>query len=661
MALARRNKRPIPSIGSRETTFELNDYSLGYNSFYSNDKMRVKNGGTNIWRLAQDARITTLGEYTSRKGVDFHSAAVGETQDDAQEATTSAADQSFNQTARIAQVFTSTVSQRLTKLEINIKNDATATGTPMVELWSNISGAPGAMLGRSSIASSTLTSSYQYLTARFFNAPEIEASTDYWIVVYTQSVASGSYKASSTTAGTSALTSTDSGTTWSAASFDINFKQHYATKGVVKGFIRAYKSDGTKVSIFAHGTSLFTVNNTTGALTAIKTGLSASATEYSFALVNDVVYYVNGYDGYRKWDFTTESQINTTDYSHITQHKGLMFLLEKDDPNKLAYSNFADYETFTSTDFVYVPSPKTGDPVVGIKALNGFLFLKTLNNGFILSGSDNATFSLDEAPDQKGTFTQNTIDSDKNFVYFLSNDGVYYTNGSEPQLLSSDIYNDIANLPNKDMACLRVNRGRVYLWYTPSGEATNSKCFVFSLNFGDSGGTTESTDTDSFVARAFNGFRDSDQLLVASSRVGQIYWQENDSNDDTNLGGDINFLLQTHYMVGPSPAVLKEVRFWQPRFAAQSGNYSIDAQYAVDLRNNWITYASPNVQGAGVIYGSGVTYGGGAVYGATAETQAHLYIPGEYRRTAIRYKHYATRQPNAFLGHTFVMQQRRLR
>jgi hypothetical protein len=661
MPLANRNKRPIPSMGSRETTIELNDYSLGYNSFYSNDKMPVKNGGSNMWRLAQNARISTLGEYDSRKGVDFHSDAAGLTQDDTQTSVTGAANQSFSETTRLAQVFTAGATQRIPKIDINIRNTNSGSGTIMVEIWTSVSSAPGVLLGRSSIASSTLTSSYQYLTARFFSAPEVTAATNYWIVVYIQSVGANNYSWSSTTTGSSALVSTNSGTSWTAASVELNFKQYYATSGGVKGEIRAYKSDGTRVTIFAHGTSLYTVNNSTGALTAIKTGLSASATNYRFALVNDVVYYVNGFDGYRKWNFTTESQINTTNYSLISEHKGLMFLLEKDDPNKLVYSNFADYETFTSTDFVYIPSPKTGDPVVAYKPLNGFLFIKTLNNGFILSGSDNATFSLDEAPDQKGTYSQETVDTDKNYMYYLSDDGVYFSNGSEPRMLSSDTYTDIKNLPNKNTAHLVVNRGRVYVWYTPNGQATNSECYVFSLNFGDSGGTTESFDTDSFVARAVNAFRDSDQLIVASSRLGQVFWQENESNDDTNLGGDINFELQTHYFVGQSPAVLKEIRYWQPRFAAQSGNYTIHAEFATDLRNNWTTYASPSVQGAGVTYGSGATYGSGVVYGTTSETQAFLYVPGEYRRIAIRYKHYATRQPHSFLGHTLVMQQRRLR
>lgn len=661
MPWAKRTSRTVPSTRSREATYEINDYSLGVNSFISNDKFPLKNGSSNMWRLAQDARITTLGEYETRKGVDFHSAAAGETQDQTQTSTTGAADQSFNTVTRLAQPFTAGTSGHLSKVEVRLKNDASATGTVMVELWTDVDSAPGALVARSSIAASAVTSSYAYLTARFYDAPSLTATTTYWIVCYVQTTGTESYEWSSTTTATTAKTSSDSGNSWSATSYALNFRQYYATTGAVKGLHRAYKSDGTKVTLFAHGTTLYSVNDVTGALTAVKTGLSASATHYRFVTVNDIVYYVNGFDGLRKWDFTTESQVNSTNYTLICEHKGLLFAVRKDDPNRIDFSNFAEYETFTSTDFIYVPSPKTGDPVSALASLNGFLLLWTLNNKFILSGDDNATFSLDEAPDQKGTYTQETVTKDDNFVYYLSDDGVYRSNGSEPQLLSENVYEEVRTLANKSDACIQVNRGRLYLWYKSAGSSFNNRCYVWNLNFTSSSDTIESIDTNAYTTRAVTAFRDNDLLIVASSLIGQVYWQEQEANDYTNLGGDINFELRTHYMTFSSPAVLKEVRYWEPRFGAQSGDYTIAAEYASDLRENWQTYMSVATQGAGSLWGASTTIWGSFTWGSTAEVQSYLYIPGEYRRIAIRYKHYATRQPHSFLGHTLVVQTRRIR
>lgn len=632
------------------------------NSFVSNDKFPLRDGESNMLRVAQNARISTLGEYGTRKGFDFHSDAAGETQDQTQTSTTGAADRSFNTVTRLAQIWTAGTSGRLSKYEIRLKNDASATGVIMVEHWTNSGGSPGSLVARSSIASSSLTSSYAYITARFAEAPSISSATSYWIVVYVQSTGTNSYKWSSTSSATTAKTSTDSGGTWSTTSYALNFRQHYATTGGAKGLHRAYKSDGTTKTIEEHGTVLYSVDEVTGALTSLKTGLSANATHYRHTTVNDIVYYVNGNDGLRKLsgaNFATEAQVNATNYSHITEHKGLLFLVDVTDGNKLVFSNFADYETFTSTDFIYVPSPKTGDPITALQSLNGYLFIYTRNNKYILYGSDNATFQLDEAPDQKGTFTQETVTADKNYMYYLSDDGVYRSNGTQADLLSENIYEDIRTLGDKDQCCLAINKGRLYLWHQSEGAAANDRCYVWNLNYGGQSDTVESLDTKAYVSRAVTAYRDDDDMLVASSLIGQVYWHELSSNDYTNLGGHIEFELDTHYMTFDSPSVLKEIRYWQPRFGAQSGNYTITCEYAYDLRDNWTTYSSPSVQGSGPVWGTMVW--GSFTWGTTAETQAPLYVPGEYRRIALRYKHYATRQPHSFLGHSLVAQSRRMR
>lgn len=658
--VARRITRSIPNIGSPRGSYEMNDYSLGMNDFLSNDKFPLKDRDSNMWRLAQDARIITFGEYANRKGFDFHSAAAGEAIDVQQTSTTGAADQDFSETTRVAKKITFTQTGRCNRIDVNLKNSAAATGTPIIELWTNVSGAPGELLSRSSVAASDIDTAYAYEISRHVGAPAVTA-TDFWAVIYTQSTGSGSYKISSTTNAATGLISTDGGDTWVASNEDYNVKAYLSTDSVPKGLHRAYKSDGTAVTLMEHGTVLYSVNDVSGALTSVKTGLNSSATHYRHATINDIVYYVNGFDGLRKWNFTTEAQVSATNYSHIVEHKGLLFLVDKTDPNKLIYSNFADYETFTSTDFIYVPSPKTGDPITAILPLNGYLLIWTKNNKYILSGDDNATFRLDEAPDQKGTFTQETVAWDKNFAYYLSDDGVYRTNGSEAQLLSENNYDSILKLPNKEDATMVVNKGRLYLWYTSDGASANDSCWVWNLNFSNKSDTIESHDNNAYVSRAMTAYNDDDDLLVASSRIGQAYWQELDSNDNTNLGGDIEFELDTHYMMFDSPAVLKEIRHWVPRFKAQSGNYAIDCEYAYDLRDNWQTYSSPSVLGSGYIWGDADTVWGAFTWGTSAETQSHLYVPGEYRRIALRYKHFATRQPNTYLGHSLIVQSRRIR
>lgn len=661
MPRVKRITRPIPSISARTVMLEMNDYSDGMDSHISNDKFPIKDGGTNMWRLAQDARIITLGEYDTRKGVDFYSAPAGETLSDSQVSITGASDKAFTQTTWLAQPFTAGTTGRLTRLDINLKNSAAGTGTPLIEVYTDVSGAPGALIARTSIPASALIGTYAYQTVYFAEPPAIVSATSYWIVARIQPNATNSYAWSGTTTATTAKTSTNSGVSWSATSYSLNFRQYYATDGAIKGLFRGTKSDGTSVTLEAHGTILYKVNDATGAKTAIKTGLSASATDYQFQLANDIIYYVNGFDGYRKWNFTTESQVNATNYTHINHHKGLMFLVPKDNPTRVVFSNFGEYEVFTSTDFTDVPGQKSGDPITALNSLNGYLDIHTLANNYIFSGSDNATFTLDEAPDQNGTYSQQTICQDANLMYYLTDSGVYSSNGSEPRLISLHAYEDVRNL-NRDGAVLAVNKNRLYLWYKSAGSAYNDSCYVWNLNY-RSGETAalESHDTDAYVSRALSSPSDDFNMLVGSSIVGATYWQELDSNNYTNLGGNINYELDTHYLTYGAPAVEKQVRYWMPRFKAQGGDYAISLDYAYDQRNNWQTLLSLDVQGTGPVWGAFIW--GSGTWGTSAEEtpDTSLTIPGEHHRIAVRYKHHATRQPHSFLGHTIGASLRRLR
>lgn len=669
MGWAVRNKRPIPPMHSQQREYELNDYSLGMNSFLSNDKFPLNNGGANTWQLAQDARIPSLGEYETRKGFDVYSVVADAVIDQSQVSATGAANQVFSETTYLAQKWTSTHTGNLSLLTITLKNVTSGSGTIAVEHWTDNAGSPGVMVAKTTIANNQLTSSYADLNAYFAEAPSVATGTSYWIVVHIQLFGGNSYNWQSTTAATTAKTSSDGGLTWSATSYALIFREWVCNSTPVTGLYRAYKSDGTKKTLFTYATNLVDITlEVSGTLATIKSGLNASATAYRFATFNDVVYYVNGYDGLRKWDFTTESQVNSTNYSLICTHKGLLFLAGGADPNAVVFSNFGLAETYTSTDLVYADVPKNGDPATALVSLNGSLFIFSKGNKFIMSGDNDDDFRVDESPDQKGTYTQETVCQDNNYMYFLSDDGVYRSNGSEAQLMSENIYNDIQAIPDKTKCVMAVNQGRLYLWYPTAGSGYNNRCFVWNLNYTSSGrDCIESLDTNAFVTRAVSCPADNDQLLVGSSRMAQVYWQELNSNDYSNAGGDLNFELRTNYMTFDSPAQLHEVRYWKPRFARSSTNNTVDCSYAYDLNPTANLVSSVDVQGSGFQWGDGTKWGSvaaggsGATWGTDSEVMGSLYVPGEYRRIQLRYKHSGARQYVRFLGQSLIVQIRRMR
>jgi hypothetical protein len=645
---------PIANISSRQIEKPFVGFIDGINTYAIDEEVK----DTQL-RLAQDARITNLGAYKTRQGADHYSSAAGQALDTQLTSTTGASSATFGTISWLAQKFVPGTTGRLVRVDLNLKNSNSATGTVLVKIYSDSGGSPGSELASSSIATTDITSTYQYLTARFIKTPQVTNGSTYWIVCYIQDGGTNSYSWSSTTSATTAKTSANAGTSWSTTSYALNYKTYVATDSPCLGVYRAYKSNGTKATLFAHGTSVYSVSDTDGSLTAIKTGLNAAATKYRFAKANDVVYYVNGVDSNQKWDFTTAAVTGGSPAiaSNIIEHKGVMFYQDASDPNKYFWSNFGVYETFTSTDFNYVPSPKTGDPLVAWEKLNDTLVMITRHNKFQLYGSNNATWQLVQSTGRKGTYSQESIATDTNYIYFAADDGIYRFNGTQDELISGPIYQDYLNISSKEKIVLNVNQGRLRVYYPDTGSAVNNKCYVYNIALSK----WESQDTDTYVSFAYSMYDDSNKLLIGSSYVGAVYYQEQTSNDYTNLGAPINYELRTHYYNFGFPGQEKEIRTWKPRFTAQSGAYSVTCQYAYNKRDtaNLAPNGTVNVQGSGSAWGTAIW--GAFTWGREAFIEPNLNVPGQYSYIQLRYKHYAARQPVEFFGHTLIVQVRKMK
>lgn len=643
----------IPSVSTQKAQTKNIAHKKGLFTNIANDDME-----NDYWRYITDAREVSIGKWETRKGNDFFSVPVGEAVNVQQTSTAGASDVVFSTTKYAAMKLTAASTARLSAIEVNIKNDASATGTVVVALYTDSSG-PSVELARSTISSAAITSSYQYLKARFISCPDITNATAYWVVVFSQS-GSGEYKISSTTNTTAAATSTNSGQSWTNQSYSLNVKLSTATAGGVKGHIRVRKSDGTFYTFFAHGSDLYSVNEGTGAVTSVDSGLSANATYCRFEFVADTLYYVTGLQKPRKYNFTTASEITAAPeiVSDLIEHKGVIFYLSAVDPTKMFFTNFAAYETFTSTDFIYVPAPKTGDPCVGFAKLNGNLYIGTRNNKFILFGSENATFRLDEAPGQKGTFSRESFIYDTNYIYLISDDGIYRYNGAEEKNITENILNQWTSLLNKSNAILEIFNNRLYVWYTPDGQSVNTECFVYNTLYG----IWESKDLNTYVGRAFSRFEFDDKFIQGSNRIGMLMLGEEDTNDYCNMGQPLTWELRTSFDHYGFPAQFKRIPTYRPHFDTKSGSYSVQIGYAKDY-NESPTYTDVSLQGSGARFDTGETFDSGVTFGGAQQVNpmdSGVVLPGEFRRLQLRYKHYAAREPVTFDGHVMNLEVQRL-
>lgn len=652
-----RVRRPvyIPSVTTNKTQTKDYEFIKGLNTNLSNDDMPQDQ-----LRYSTDNREIEIGKWETRRGNDFLSVPIGEAINVQQTSTTGASTFDFNTTTWWAKKVTAASTGRLTSIEANIKNPGTATGTVVYALYSDDSGSPGDEIYRTTVGASVPTSTLAYCKGRSIRCPDITNGTVYWVVGFTQTGGTNSYQISTTTNAATGKTSVDSGQTWSSTSLDFNVKLSTATPGGVKGHIRVKRSNGTTYTFFAHGSNLYSVNETTGATTSVDSGLDANSTYCRFVFVNDVLYYVTGLQKPRKYDFSSASEVSAApeNAATIIEHVGIVFYGSAVDRSKQYYTNFAAYETFTGTDMGYIPAPKTSDPLVAYAKLNGNLFPITRNNKFVLFGARTETFRLDEAPGQKGTFSQESVVYDQNYIYLASDDGIYRYNGAEEKNIAADIINEWTALSSKTNTVLELHNNRLYVWYTPNGQSENTECFVYNTLYGH----WESKDLGTYVGRASARFDVDNKFIQGSNRVGMLMYGEQSTNDYVNMDEPLTWELRTHYNHYGTAAQYKRAAMFRPHFDSQSGTYSAQVGYAKDY-NDRATYSDVGVQSDAPRFNTGETFNSGATFGGTQQINPMdeaPVIPGEWRRLQIRYRHYAAREPVVFDGQVLSIETQRL-
>lgn len=197
--------------------------------------------------------------------------------------------------------------QVLTSLDLLVANDGTGTGPLLVEIYENDAGKPGRFISSSSILNGEISSDAQYRKARFVKQPQLTSGQTYWIVTYIQDDGTGHYTLRTTTTGTKAWSTNSSIASAVEQSFAINFKTYTTPPGKFKGGYRFARDNGNNLTVVAHGTTLYQVDEATKLLSPITTTLNSSATEYSFTNADNKVFWVNGYDEVMTWNGTTET------------------------------------------------------------------------------------------------------------------------------------------------------------------------------------------------------------------------------------------------------------------------------------------------------------------------------------------------------------------
>jgi hypothetical protein len=592
---------------------------------------------------------------STRTGAGFYSIPIGETNRAEETSTTGAATINFSKTLWVAQKFTPSVNGNLTMIEINIATD-TGSGPVAVTIHSDDSNKPGTQLAESSIFNSDVDDTAAYVQARFVEAPALVSTNDYWVVFKVREGDTTEYAITTTTNGTAASSTTNGGTNWTTISANLNYKVYLSTAGGVLGSFRYYPQSAQNLTVFAHNTDIYSIDDSNGTTTSRKSGLNASATNYRFAQFDDAIFVANGYDSLQRSTggaFANVTQAPSVP-SHVVDHKNRLFIVSASDKNRLEFCELADYTDWESTGFIYVPSPKSSDPITGLVSFQDQLVIFTKHNKYVLYGDDLATFQIRQSLGQKGAVSQEAICADENYVYFVHDDGhMYRWNGSRDEQLSRVIESNLDDVANFNNVRLTYNDDKIYYWFQSTGSTDYDRNFVYEIRYQE-----WFYDTGRHVNGATILKQEAENMYLTSSRVGALY---NTDECYCDLGKPIEFEYHTNYYDFGYPDNLKQIRRLYLQFRKTSWAGEITVGTDVDFKNDPVTQDIA-VQQAGYLWNDGlIEWGDPEIFwGNNDQYLRHrMTVPGQGTHYQIRVKKTGAGTPLYFIGYSTHYRNRR--
>lgn len=539
---------------------------------------------------------------SSRKGPGFYITPLGEAQAVVNTATTGASTAEVGTITNVHyQQWTAASSDRLTRLDISVGNNNTGKGTLRVDVYSDVSGRPGAKLAQSSLSNGELALTPGYETVRFINPVKLVSGAQYWYVVYIQDDGQGTYQLGTTTAGTKAYKTNSSLASGALQTYGLNFRTYTAVDSIFKGSYRFARDNGNNVTLVAHGTTMYRVDETTKALVSITTGLSALATEYVFANGDNKVFWVNGYDSLKAWNGTTVETITDADLpilSQIIMHKDRLWGVTASDPNKLVFSENPGNPAFDSTgaipttatqqwyyawlsvSFIYVPRPHNGSPITGLVSFQDALHVFTADRKYVITGYDRGSFNQREATGNRGALSHRGITSDENSIYFVSDDGLYEYNGSSDTKISERITPLFEGCPRKDYITPIVWKGKVRFYMSSDASPVNDVTLLYNKELKEF-----EFDTETFIDTAiYYGDADDEQDLIEFSSLAPVAYKAEQAY--SSLGAPIDFEYQFAYNSLGSPAQRKRILKFFPLFQGVDSTFKVNIEVDRDFQNS---------------------------------------------------------------------------
>lgn len=521
----------------------------------------------------------------NRKGSILLSTPVGETADTSNTDTVTG-DLLFDKDTWVDVLFTAGADGALSNIDSYIKKNVSGNGPVIIEVYSDSSGNIGTLLATTSILPSSVTSSYAYVASHVMDAPGIENGEDYHLLYKVQAAGSGSYHLG-LTAGSGVRTTTDGGTSWATVSNSVRFKTYLATAMEILGFARRYPQNKNNRTYFAANNGHVYEVTDAGVATSIDSSVDVNALFWRTAQVDDKLAWVDG-EGPAKWyDGTTVSAIANVsgNPTHIWLHKNRFFFVPDNDPTRVNFSDLYSFESYASTNFFYVPSPKSPDHITAGISFQDALVIFTHKTKHTVFGSDISTFTRKEAIGTKGAVSQEAVCADRNYIYFMADDKMIYRyNGVADQIISEKIRPLLSQIQDIKKVRLHIHDNQLRVYYAKSPDTTPTEMAIFDI---DQSGSNPANfqwfyDSGRSAVGSLTWYLDENELIEFSSRIGAIYKGNTGLSD---AGKPIAFKYWTAYKTYGSGAAKDRIKRFRPIVRPAAVPYYLSVGKDVNFNN----------------------------------------------------------------------------
>lgn len=637
----RSGKRPIraSSATRMDETYDLRGLNMvmpdqimpeGESPYTINSRMYA--------REESDSRVANR----TRKGSARLSVPVGETLD-AKNITANTGDLELSFGRTVAQPFEVEANGSLSKFEFEIRRTPGASGHVRVEICEDNGGTPGQVVAESSILSSAITDTYQYLPAFLMDAPTVLDGGLYFALIYIQDNGGGSYELRQTAdAGALDLQSVDGGVSWSSLGVSFHFKSYVSLTRPVKGFDVRYPSNNANRILFAAGSSLYSAT-TAGVVTEIDTAINVNSQYVRFAFVDDKSMYVDGNIVPRWWD-GTNAPVNIpgapAGAALVKIHQGRAFFLV--DRTLWKFSELYDFTSYPSVNFFYVPSPKSSDPVTGARTFQDNFVIWTRKTKHIVYGSDISSFTRKEAIGTKGAVSDEAIAVDKNFAYFMADDGtVNAFNGISDVDISGKMQPEFAGIVDKTKVRLHLYKNQLRVYYPKAPANYNNRMAIYDIEY-----KQWFMDTGRNLTGSLELTQGNNELIEFSSRTPAMFMGNVGYSD---AGKPIDWRYWTNYKKYGSGASKKRVKRFRPVLRTVDANYTMLVGKDMDFANR-PDMRQYIVSGGGAKWGDFV-WGDGTKYGRSRLVDKQSAMSGRGRHIQYRFERKGVETPVELYGY----------